>query len=118
MAKAPATKPEPEGEVATEQQPPVVMTPPQYREGGSHAPPTQPKNQLSFGEKAVGLTFNPSGDADVTVLKQAYARIIDLCHSKRGSLMQGSEAHRLGAIAITQAQDAQMWAVKAATWKD
>ena len=73
---------------------------------------------LTFGEKAVGLSFNPSGDPDVNEFKRLYAKIIDLCHAKRASLMQGSEAHRLYAVAITTAQDAQMWSVKAATWKD
>ena len=80
------------------------------------APPKQ--GQLTFGEKAVGVTFNPSGDATVNEIKNLYAQIIDICHAKRGSLMQGSDAHRLYAIAITEAQGAQMWAVKAATWKD
>ena len=44
---------------------------------------------LTFGEKAVGLSFNPSG-----------------------------ERRRMLSIAITEAQTAQMWAVKAATWSD
>jgi hypothetical protein len=82
------------------------------------APPTPRGAGQTFGEKAVGLSFNPSGDATVHELKQLYAQIIDICHARRGALMQGSEAHRLYAIAITQAQDAQMWGVKAATWKD
>ena len=76
------------------------------------------RNQQTFGQKAVGLFFNPSGDATVNELKNLYAQIIDICHARRGSLMQGSEAHRLYAIAITEAQGAQMWAVKAQTWVD
>jgi hypothetical protein len=81
-------------------------------------PQARPPGAQTFGEKAVGLSFNPSGDAAVHELKNLYAQIIDICHAKRGALMQGSEAHRLYAIAITQAQDAQMWSVKAATWRD
>jgi hypothetical protein len=76
------------------------------------------QNNLTFGEKAVGRTFNPSGDSIVDELKREYAKIIDLCEMKRQSLMAGSGAHRLWSIAITEAQAAQMWAVKAATWKD
>jgi hypothetical protein len=76
------------------------------------------QNNLTFGEKAVGLTFNPSGDPIVNELKREYAKIIDLCEMKRQSLMAGSGAHRLWSIAITEAQAAQMWGVKAATWKD
>ena len=75
-------------------------------------------DRLRFGEKAVGLTFNPSGDPIVEEIKRGYAKLIDLYHMKRQSLMAGSEAHRLYAVAITTAQDAQMWGVKAATWKD
>jgi hypothetical protein len=81
-------------------------------------PSRRPTDALTFGEKAVGLTFNPSGDPIVDELKREYAKIIDLCEMKRGSLMAGSGAHRLWSIAITEAQGAQMWAVKAATWKD
>jgi hypothetical protein len=73
--------------------------------------------ELTFGERAVGLTFNPSGDPKVARLKELYAEIIDICDESRQALMGGSEAHRLYAIAITEAQGAQMWAVKAATWK-
>ena len=75
----------------------------------------------SFGEKAVGLSFNPSGDENVNRVKQLYAEIIDLCHNMRrggeGAEMS-PEQHRLYSVAITEAQGAQMWAVKAITWKD
>lgn len=75
------------------------------------------ERELTFGEKAVGLTFNPSGDPTVTVLKQAYAKIIDLCDEKRKTA-PSQESKRLWSIAITEAQGAQMWAVKSATWRD
>lgn len=70
---------------------------------------------LTFGEKAVGLTFNPSGDDRVQRLKAMYAAIIDELVAMRDGR---SEQSRLASIAITEAQGAQMWAVKAATWKD
>jgi hypothetical protein len=75
--------------------------------------------ELTFGEKAVGLTFNPSGDPVVTEIKTLYAKIIDLCNDFRradGNEMTGDQA-RLIKIAITEAQGAQMWAVKAATYQ-
>ena len=75
------------------------------------------ERELSYGEKAVGLTFNPSGDAGVIVLKQAFAKIIDFCNDARAHA-KGADADRLWSIAITQAQTAQMWAVKAQTWAD
>lgn len=74
---------------------------------------------LSFGQKAVGLSFNPSGDETVQRLKELYAQIIDVCHGMTGvEGQERSERARLAKIAITEAQGAQMWAVKAATWKD
>jgi hypothetical protein len=72
---------------------------------------------MSFGEKAVGLTFNPSGDPMVHRLKELYAAIIDLCDDGRRSA-SGPEQHRLYSIAVTEAQGAQMWSVKAATWRE
>jgi len=71
--------------------------------------------ELTFGEKAVGLTFNPSGDQTVHELNEAYAKVIDILDDMRGDR---SEKARLASIAITEAQGAQMWAVKAATWRD
>lgn len=71
----------------------------------------------TFGEKAVGLSFNPSGDERVTKVKQLYAEIIDIMHDERRT--DGSdkdpEVNRLCSVAITEAQGAQMWAVKALT---
>jgi hypothetical protein len=73
--------------------------------------------EQTFGQKAVGLSFNPSNDSSVDNLKRLYAGIIDVLHACR--LENGSpEVKRLASIAITEAQGAQMWAVKAVTWKD
>ena len=40
---------------------------------------TMQERKLTFGEKAVGLTFNPSRDVNVNKVKKLYAEII--CHS-------------------------------------
>ncbi len=75
----------------------------------------------SYGERAVGLTFNPSGDLRVQKLKELYAEIIDMMDGLRDEARNrkdGSELARLCSVAITEAQTAQMWAVKAVTWKD
>ena len=105
--------------VATQPKPTPKPEPDETDAVNTHAPPKPAgQNALTFGEKAVGLTFNPSGDPIVEEIKRGYAKLIDLYHMKRQSLMAGSEAHRLYAVAITTAQDAQMWGVKAATWKD
>lgn len=71
--------------------------------------------QLTFGERAVGFNFNPSGDETVAKLKTLYAEIIDICNNARLEGMN-NEAVRIWSVAITEAQTAQMWAVKAATW--
>jgi hypothetical protein len=70
---------------------------------------------MTYGEKAVGLGFNPSGDSTVRTIKQLYAQIIDLCDALRTTAGQ-SEKGRLLSVAITEAQTAQMWAVKGVTF--
>ena len=74
------------------------------------------EKELTYGGKAVGLTFNPSGDETVTRVKEYFANVIDALHNRKTPGQ--SESNRLLAIAITEAQAAQMWAVKAITWKD
>jgi hypothetical protein len=77
------------------------------------------QREMTFGERAVGLTFNPSGDPQVGDLKVKAAAFIDACHALRGigGIGCNPEVERMASIAITEAQTAQMWAVKAATWK-
>lgn len=71
---------------------------------------------MTFGERAVGLDFNPSSNPLVTQVKSAYAVVIDQMHNLRES-SQDPEIKRMAAVAITEAQTSQMWAVKALTWK-
>lgn len=71
----------------------------------------------TFGQKSVGINFNPSKDSKVDRLKQIYANAIDEINSLRNESESG-EVKRLCSIAITETQGSQMWAVKAATWKD
>jgi len=75
------------------------------------------EQELTFGQKAVGLTFNPSNNAEVDAAKRFYAAIIDQMHNLR-STTESAEVKRMCSVAITEAQGAQMWAVKAITWKD
>ena len=70
----------------------------------------------TFGEKAVGLSFNPSGNDLVANIKARFADDIDEMNSLR-MRTEDPEIKRLASIAITEIQGAQMWAVKAATWK-
>ncbi len=73
--------------------------------------------ELTFGQKAVGLSFNPSGDDEVTKCKQAFAAEIDRMHELRLT-SNSQEQKRHASIAITELESAQMRAVKAITWKD
>ena len=73
--------------------------------------------ELTFGQKAVGLNFNPSGEDAVGQCKQKFADAIDQLNELRNSTTSG-EVKRLASVAITETQSAQMWAVKAITWKD
>ena len=75
---------------------------------------------LSYGERAVGLTFNPSGDKDVNIIKELYAQIIDKLNYLRDETEAkvSGEKKRLLSVAVTEAQTAQMWAVKGITFKD
>lgn len=75
------------------------------------------KPDLSFGEKAVGKTFNPSKDPEVDKCKQLFADLIDQMNDLIGSNDRNGKT-RHAQIAITMMEDAQMRAVKALTWKD
>jgi hypothetical protein len=75
------------------------------------------QRELSYGEKAVGLTFNPSADPAVHACKAAFAIVINQMNDLRNSSYSTPEIARMCSIAITEAQTAQMWAVKAITWK-
>lgn len=76
------------------------------------------KTELSFGEKAVGLTFNPSGMSEVIKCKQGFADLIDQLNDFRNEKNPSlsSEAKRHASIAIIELESAQMRAVKALTW--
>lgn len=72
---------------------------------------------MTYGQDAVGMSFNPSGASDVDEVKRLFAEIIDMMHDIREDEGTDPEKRRLAAIAITETQTSQMWAVKAITWK-
>ena len=74
------------------------------------------KRSPTYGELAVGLSFNPSGDVHVHACKRLFADLIDQMHHLRLTGAD-SEQVRLCSIAITEMQGAQMWGVKALTWR-
>ena len=75
--------------------------------------------ELTFGEKAVGLTFNPGGNSLVSIIKEQFSIVIDTLDKQREEAKQegNSEVVRMLSISITELQTSQMWAVKAVTWQ-
>ena len=65
------------------------------------------------GEYRVGVSFNPSGNPQVDVIKRRTADLIDiLADLSAGRTQPGA---REASLAMTAYEDAAMWAVKAVT---
>ena len=73
------------------------------------------ESPTTFGQQSVGLSFNPSQNPEVHAIKVNVARFIDQMHELRNTTSD-PEVKRMASVAITEAQTAQMWAVKAITW--
>ena len=74
-------------------------------------------NEQTYGQKAVGINFNPSNDDAIYICKKRYADLIDEMNDLR-AISDSGEQKRLCSVAITELQTSQMWSVKALTWKD
>jgi hypothetical protein len=74
--------------------------------------------ELTYGQKMVGLSFNPSGLDVVGQTKQYFADLIDKAHEIRMKSPVSQATFDLCATAISQLLIAQMVAVKLLTWKD
>ena len=73
--------------------------------------------ELTYGQKLVGLKFNPSELTSVDVAKENLALEIDRMDLLRKT-SESQEQKRLASTAITEIQRASMWVVKALTWED
>jgi len=73
-------------------------------------------SNLTFGQKACGVSFNPGNNPNVDAIKSKYAEIVDLLDTHR-DISTNPEVKRMLSIAITEMQTSQMWAVKAITWQ-
>ena len=82
------------------------------------------QQELTFGQKAVGLLFNPSGEDNVTKTKQLMAEAIDLLekdHAEKtdnGNMMSSWTRNIFRTAAFNAIIAAQMALVKYLTWKD
>jgi hypothetical protein len=93
--------------------------------------------ELTFGERAVGITFNPGGHEDVNNVKAACAAAIDAMANATKSLgkklqdalastdsdeerakiqAEYDEALEQITLGYRKVQEGQMWAVKGVTW--
>lgn len=72
---------------------------------------------MSLGEDRVRVKFNPSNISVVDMIKQQSAKLINLIKElpKPDDAATHSEFFRLQALAMTDYENASMWAVKAAT---
>lgn len=73
--------------------------------------------ESTYGEKAVGVTFNPSGNDNVDVIKTACASLIDLVWDT-ATPADSRFLNGLRTAAINATITAQMLLVKVITWKD
>ena len=76
------------------------------------------ERELTFGEKLVGATFNPSGDDKVAKAKQLCAELADLLHDDfSNKAAHSSLGATLAEHAIGEILNAQMSVVKVLTLK-
>lgn len=78
---------------------------------------SEPTTPLSFGEKLVGLTFNPSGDDKVGRVKKLFAQIADIMQYEYQSKETTGLYSQLHEHTIGEILNAQMNCVKVLTLK-
>jgi hypothetical protein len=76
------------------------------------------EKELTFGEKLVGLTFNPSGDEKVQRAKELCAELADLIYQDYDNREEVTDFYDyLYEHAVGEILNAQMNAVKVLTFK-
>jgi hypothetical protein len=78
-------------------------------------------SETSFGQKLVGITFNPSGDPNVQRAKELCAELADILHDKMMDSHENGTATSMKTMLAEQTYgkilDAQMNVVKVLTLK-
>jgi hypothetical protein len=80
----------------------------------------QALRNLTPGEKAVGLTFNPSGSEEVIRLKEIFAEAFDIVEKSvpaDDGTNETARKRKMRDSALSEILTAQMWAVKIITLK-
>jgi len=76
------------------------------------------EKELTFGEKLVGITFNPSGDEKVNRVKELCAELADLIYQDYDNREEVTDFYDyLYEHAVGEILNAQMNAVKVLTFK-
>jgi hypothetical protein len=78
---------------------------------------TTANRELTFGEKLVGITFNPSSDDKVAKAKALFAQAADLLKDEMSSRETSPLSKTIEEAAIADILRAQMMVVKAITLK-
>ena len=77
------------------------------------------EKELTFGQKSVAVSFNPSKDSKVDKVKQLIAEVIDIINDHKGEIVKPTWLQN---VLFTQAFNclimASMSAVKFLTWKE
>jgi len=75
--------------------------------------------KLTYGERMVGLGYNPNCSKEVEKIKRLFAEVLDLIKEKNmEQVVHSYESNQLKESAIKEVISAQMWAVKYITFKD
>ena len=83
-------------------------------------PDAEVTQELTYGQKQVGLTFNPSQNEEVHQIKLKAAELIDEINDQRSMAMSAGRSGEILAqytLGIRAAEDASYRGVKAATWQ-
>lgn len=81
-----------------------------------HVTSLHDEREYTIAERMAGVPFNPGNNSDVANCKEEFAACISRMLAAREA-SSDPEVKRMASIAITEMQTAQMWAVKALTWK-
>lgn len=77
---------------------------------------SQTTRDLTFGEKLVGINFNPSADDKVAKAKRLCAELADLLNEHNESKERSQDSQRLFSHAVGEILNAQMNVVKVLTY--
>lgn len=81
---------------------------------GGFDPISENSAEPTYGEKLMGVSFNPSNNPEVDLIKRTCASLADLFNDAKFN--STGEKAKFYEYAIQHLMNAQMMAVKAATW--